>query len=221
MRVLQELELLADEIASYFLSRRHATPTPILRRLTREEFQCVRETGIVPYPNALAILVVPPVNRDPETKERAQASMSPLPIPDTPVERKRPDLPMFTSLSASSSEEQIPLYNAASLFPLREQRAALHSILLRILGSEQNARKLTHKRQETEGDKKERRKGDQKGSHAFLLCSNGESIRRGDSAATAIALWRLRLFEGGDWEEEETQDKWLLTQKYRSLDKFE
>ena len=47
--------------------------------------------------------------------------------------------------------------------------------------------------------------GDQKASHAFLLCSDAETCRRADAAATAIALWRVRMWEGSGWEEG-TQD---------------
>ena len=64
VRVLQELELLADEMDRNSHHHWHdgikpSAPTTILRRLTREEFQSVRETGVVSYPNALAVLVAP------------------------------------------------------------------------------------------------------------------------------------------------------------------
>ncbi|OBZ76184.1 hypothetical protein A0H81_03965 [Grifola frondosa] len=88
---------------------------------------------------------------------------------------------------------KVPLYNGVALFPSRPQRAALHSALLRILDLEY---------QKAPKDKKaERGHGEQKGSHAFLLCSDAATVLRVDTVPLAIALWRVRMWEGGGRED--------------------
>lgn len=225
VRVLQELELLADRMERWRGS--HAPPS-ILRRLTRQEFKSIQETGEVPFENAIAVLVVPPVNRDVVTKERPKGSMSPLPLEtEETTPRIRPDLPLSALLLSSKhvpqspgplAEERIPFYNGSTMFPARTQRAALHELLTRILAIERKTRQQLPTTPKARSEFS-RAKQDNKASHAFVLFSSGESIVRGDSAPTAIALWRIRMFEGADWTE--ANDKWLLKQKYRSMDMFE
>ncbi|KAK0242866.1 hypothetical protein EDD85DRAFT_947019 [Armillaria nabsnona] len=230
VRVLQELQLLAEQMQHW--STRLPVP-PILRRLTREEFKDVKNTGTIPYPNAVALLVVPPLKPDPQSKKKVEGSMLPLPLTEEeekipPGIQDRPSLPLSTlyplsshaitvsDLSQQLSSPQVPFYNGVSLFPARPQRASLHGLLLRILTIERQAR-VRAKANSSTG--MTNAKGDQKGSHAFLLCSDEETIKRGDTAAVAVALWRLRMFEEGtDWEE---SSRWVLRQKYRSVDVFE
>ena len=121
-------------------------------------------------------------------------------------------------LHPTLSEEYVPLYHGASLFSDPGQRAALYSLLGRILQIERCARKGQHSAY-TEPPSGAVR-GDQKASHAFLLCSGSATIPRGDSTAVAIALWRIRMFEGADWTDD-GEDKWILRQKYLSVNKFE
>lgn len=230
VRILQELQLLAEQMQHW--STRLPVP-PILRRLTREEFKDVKNTGTIPYPNAVALLVVPPLKPDPQSKKKVEASMSALPLTEEaekipPGVQDRPSLPLSTlyplsshaitasDLSQQLSSPQVPFYNGVSLFPARPQRASLHALLLRILTIERQARVRANANSSTGTTNA---KGDQKGSHAFLLCSDEETIKRGDTAAVAVALWRLRMFEEGtDWEE---SSRWVLRQKYRSVDVFE
>ncbi|PBL02645.1 hypothetical protein ARMGADRAFT_265070 [Armillaria gallica] len=230
VRILQELQLLAEQMQHW--STRLPVP-PILRRLTREEFKDVKNKGTIPYPNAVALLVVPPLKPDPQSKKKVEGSTSPLPLTEAeekipPGVQDRPSLPLSTlyplsshaitasDLSQQLSSPQVPFYNGVSLFPARPQRASLHALLLRILTIERQAR-VRAKANSSTGTTNA--KGDQKGSHAFLLCSDEETIKRGDTAAVAVALWRLRMFEEGtDWEE---SSRWVLRQKYRSVDVFE
>ncbi|KAK0468449.1 uncharacterized protein EV420DRAFT_1743286 [Desarmillaria tabescens] len=230
VRILQELQLLAEQMVHW--TKRRPVP-PILRRLTREEFKNVKNTGTIPYPNAVALLVVPPLKRDPQSKKKVEGSMSPLPLTEEeekvpPSVQDGPNIPLSTlyplssdvittsDLSQQLSSLQVPFYNGVSLFPARSQRALLHALLLRVLNIERQARARVKANSSTGITNA---KGDQKGSHAFLLCSDEETIKRGDSAAVAVALWRLRMFEEGtDWEE---SSRWVLRQKYRSVGVFE
>ncbi|KZP31418.1 hypothetical protein FIBSPDRAFT_944955 [Athelia psychrophila] len=44
-------------------------------------------------------------------------------------------------------------------------------------------------------------RGDKKASHAFLLCADEKTANRADMTAVAIALWRIRMWEGAGWED--------------------
>ena len=204
VRVLQELELLGDRM-DHFVGQ-VKVDTRILRRLTREEWNAIRETGVIPYPSALAVLVVPPLQRDPVTKKRPEPSLSTSPIfEDNPATPVKPPLPMSTLHSQSMDhpdiplgcdvlpQGRIPLYNCVTLYPLRPQRAALYNLLTRLLHIERKSNHsipVTHK-----AVNKSKSLQATRASHAFLLSSDAETIQRGDAAAVAIALWRLRMFE--------------------------
>ena len=202
LRVVQEFELLAERLEYAVRSgKNRRISSTILRRLTRDEWIAVKSTQSVPYENGVAILVVPPLNKDPTTKERPRASLSALPPMDEPP-LKAP-LPVSTLLPVSSQLVNtnlpsslpllhIPLYNGITAFPSRSQRSALHGILLRILKAERFIKYLHHK---PEGSKSS------KASHAFLLCSDKATARRGDASGIARALWRLKMYQGLGWQE--------------------
>lgn len=203
LRVVQEFELLAERLEYAVRSgKNRGASSAILRRLTRDEWVAVKSTNSAPYENGVAILVVPPLNKDPATKERPQASLSPLPPVDErhlkaslPVSTLLPVSPQLvnTDLPSSLSLLHIPLYNGITAFPSRSQRSALHGILLRILKAERFIKYLYHK---PEGSKS-------KASHAFLLCSDKANARRGDASSIARALWRLKMYEGSGWQDAE------------------
>lgn len=204
LRVVQEFELLAERLEYAVRSgKNRRTSSPILRRLTRDEWVAVQSTKSAPYENGVAILVVPPLNKDPATKERPGASLSPLP----PVDERtlKASLPMSTLLPVSSRLVNpnlpsslpllhIPLYHGITAFPSRSQRSALHGILLRILRAERFIKYLYHKPESSKSSK---------ASHAFLLCSDKANARRGDASGIARALWRLKMYEGSGWQDAE------------------
>jgi len=203
LRVVQEFELLAERLEYAVRSgKNRGTSSAILRRLTRDEWVAVKSTKSAPYENGVAILVVPPLNKDPATKERPGASLSPLPpVDERPLEASLPVstlLPVSpqlvnTDLPSSFPLLHIPLYHGITAFPSRSQRSALHGILLRILKAERFIKYLYHK---SEGSKS-------KASHAFLLCSDKANARRGDASGVARALWRLKMYEGSGWQDAE------------------
>ncbi|KAF8914076.1 hypothetical protein CPB84DRAFT_1758320 [Gymnopilus junonius] len=192
---LLQFRLLADSL--WFAVRTHqrlGIPNPILRRLTREEWGLMRTTGSLPYQNAVAVLIVPPVNKDVTTKRRPTPSFSSLPPQD---EHCPPTLPPTSTLLDSSvkspndlpdaiSSLQIPLYNSVSAFPSRSQRAALHSLLLRILDAERYLKYLHLQRGESFSEK-------------HLHHPRAATPKRGDPAAVARALWRLRMYDSEGW----------------------
>lgn len=221
IRVLQELEILAERLQC---RPADAQDHPVLRRLTRAEWQDVRNTGVIPYEGAVALLVVPPLNKDPSTKQRPAPSSSPLPtkdvgkIPNKPL----PPLCVMHPISTEKSVDQdageaplisnptVPLYNGLALFPSRSQRAALHAALNRLLFVERRARWRERGRPApsenppvsangVQGEKVDSwARGDQKASHAYMLCADTENILRADAVPLAIALWRIRIWEGAD-----------------------
>jgi hypothetical protein len=192
---------------------RNSKESPVLRRLTRAEFNAIKATGVVPYKNAVAILIVPPLNRNPKTKMRPKPSIALTdeePVEKPPL-RPAPPLSTLHPSDATNSDDcdnpsraQVPLYHGITLFPNRSQRAALHASLSHLLFVER-ARYRKHGQlpatSPPENSTDRRSRGDQKGSHAFLLCSDAGTSLRTDAAAVAIALWRVRMWEGGGWEE--------------------
>ena len=210
LRVLQEFELLAErlEYRVKTLKQLKTFSTAILRRLTRIEWGLMRSSGCIPYQNALAVLIVPPVNKDVFTRTRPKGSMSVAPS-EVDDQTRPPTKPlsvvMPASLSINSelapqavSNPLVPLYNGATAFPDRFQRSALYSVLIRILVSERSMKKQLREA----GASPPNNEGveSSKASHAFLLCSDEDTGKRGDVAGVARALWRLRMFEGEGWQ---------------------
>ncbi|KAI0775973.1 hypothetical protein BD413DRAFT_610674 [Trametes elegans] len=212
VRVLHELQLLARRL----LHRRHlAKPDepPLLRRLTRAEWKEIRTTGVVPFKNAVAVLIVPPPNRSVETGTRPTPYVATTPNPDA---LRAGDLPKSLPLSVlhptaedewwpededlpgSVPPARVPLYNGVTLFPAPTQRAALHRALGEVLQAERTSRLVTNSAA-SEGAPRSAwtpAKGDQKASHAILVCSDEKTLLRADTVPLAIALWRIRLWEG-------------------------
>ncbi|OJT12544.1 hypothetical protein TRAPUB_10945 [Trametes pubescens] len=221
VRVLQELQMLTRRLLR---RRRLAKPDepPLLRRLTRAEWADIKTSGVVPHKNAVAILVVPPPNRDPETKTRPAPSASSMPNPEDLSPKELSDSLPLSVLYPTAQEgwshsdgipdivppSLVPLYNGASLFPSKTQRAALHVALGEVLRAERTTRLMTgavpvlHGNNEKSSDGVPlRAKGDQKASHAILVCSDEKTLFRGDIVPLAIALWRIRMWEGGPDED--------------------
>lgn len=207
LRVLQELELLTKKLAASPLEDSAAT---VLRRLTRSEWNVVRQTNSIPHKDAVALMAVPPVNKNPETKEKPQPSAQ-LDIADIvqidtdrseTSSRRLPPLSVLHPVTDDISPPllpiaQAPLYHGLSLFPARPQRAALYKALCKLLQAERRARSRAHPALgSSQHEKSPRARGDAKGSHAFLLCSNQHTAKRADVVPLAIALWRLRMWEG-------------------------
>lgn len=215
VRVLQELELLADHLQFQPKNMAGGSST-IIRRLTRGEWSSIKTSGVIPYEGAVAVLVVPPPNRNPITKKRPEGSMSPLPLEEDSLDAKRPakPLPPLSVLHSTSVVSEVPegdgfpdilpnartpLYNGLALFPARPQRAALHTLLTRLLSIEGKIR-FQERDAKTPGGEDKWVQGDKKPSHAFLLSSDAGTVKRADVAAVAVALWRVRMFEGGGWD---------------------
>lgn len=238
IRVLEELDVLAYNLCHIPKGGQEA---PLLRRLTRAEWKQVKSSGVLPYKNAVALLVVPPLNKDPVTKSRPKRSTSatPPPVEEQPANIVRPGPPISILLPTSDepieeddsrdvpmflSRSKVPLYNGISLFPSRSHRAALHAGLLRVLDYERQARFQEHAidvarawaTKSAEEVRKLKSKvprayGDQKASHAFLLCSDANTLMRADAVPLAIALWRIRIWEGAGWEgSDATANGWIL-----------
>jgi hypothetical protein len=211
LRILQELELLAGRLQA---RPQCAAESPLLRRLTWKELSGIRAGKPVQDQDAVAILLVPPLNRDPATKKRLLPNASPLPEP-LPEQPTRDPLPLSTMCHALSPEDyqgfpdvvtlmKVPLYNSFSLFPSRTQRAALHDWLCKLLMIERRARWRQHglaSNSELDNSRSVAHNPSRLASPAFLLLSGAETVLRADTVPLAIALWRLRMWdEDGSWE---------------------
>lgn len=217
LRILQELELLAERLQA---CPQGAEESPLLRRLTWNEFSAVRDGEPLEDPDAVAVLVVPSLNRDPITKTRPLPNTSPLPPRLPPLEEVQPrsrngdPLPLSTMCYAVSPKDyegspdvitpmKVPLYNGVALFPSKPQRAALHERLCKVLMVEGRARWRQHgpvSTSKSDNGRPATRRPKEVPSPAFLLRSGAETILRADSVPLAIALWRLRMWEGDSWE---------------------
>jgi hypothetical protein len=227
LRVLQELELLTKRLAASPLDDPAAM---VLRRLTRSEWNVVRQTDSIPHKDAVALMVVPPVNRNPETKEKPQPSAQ-LDIADIvqidtdnseTSPRRLPPLSILHPITDDGLSSpllpnaQAPLYHGLSLFPARPQRAALHKALCKLLKTERRARlHALPVPGSSEHEKSPRVRGDAKGSHAFLLCSNQHTAKRADVVPLAIALWRLRMWEGQAYGSAVETSHWEVDAEWR------
>ncbi|KZT65990.1 hypothetical protein DAEQUDRAFT_798723 [Daedalea quercina L-15889] len=225
VRALQEFRMLVRCLKH---RPRTAIEAPLLRRLTRAEWKELKATGVIPQEDAIAIIVVPPLNRDPATEARPEPSMASLPLEGVTMTRKdtRPLPPVSTLMPTGSDwfeedplslilpQSKVPLYNGLALFPSPEQRASCHKLLTELLHLERRARlkeriRVTERQSQSEAASEElqpapnatkRARGDEKGSHAFLLRSNAKTLLRADTVPLAIALWRIRLWEGEGWD---------------------
>jgi hypothetical protein len=228
LRVLQEIKLLTNQII------RNPTPytTPLIRKLRRSEWKDLQETGIISDEDALAVIVVPPLNRNPISKKRPEPIMSASPPPqneegdgEVTTSFKRPPKPIseLAFVVSKTFEEtlagvtphpphQIPIYHGPPLFPSRSQRASLGSLLSRLVLTEVSARH----RSGVQGLSPAAQSGgaDSKASHAFLIRANSDIAQRADVAPLAIALWRLRMYEGQGWED---NPGWIKRLKHRSM----
>ena len=209
VRVLQELEMLALKLKA---APRGSCEDAVIRRLTRSEFNAMKSTGQVPWEGAACILIVPPVNKDPVTKQRPEPIYDDRPpeIPKVNDETTRPlpPLPPLSVLHPTQDpcyeepleflrdvhlpQARVPVYTGLSLFPDRAQRSALHKRLCEALDVEG---KVRWKRRKL-GDEQRR---DDKPSHAFVIFSSSKTVVRADTVPLAIALWRIGMWEGGGW----------------------
>ena len=199
LRILQELEILARRVRPK-VKERH---TPIIRRLTRAEWKVFQKSGTIPNPGAIAILVVPPVKKSlldggaPDasptpTKEIQASSISTKPAPPLSVLHPASIQNAFEMPGLAS--HKIPLYNSISLFPSPTQRAALHQRLCAVL-KEDTITRWNQIDPPQPRDKSRPSKDEMKSSHAFLVYSDGSTVKRADTVPLAIALWRLRMWE--------------------------
>lgn len=201
LRILQELEILARR-ARPKVKERH---TPIIRRLTRAEWKAFREAGTMQNPGVIAILVVPPVKKSLLNGGAPDASPNPTEeIRASTISTKTaPPLSVLHPASTQDALElpglvphMIPLYNSISLFPSPTQRAALHQRLCAILKEDTITRWNQTDRPEP-GNKSRPSRDEMKSSHAFLVYSDGSTVKRADTVPLSIALWRLRMWEMG------------------------
>jgi hypothetical protein len=201
LRVLQELEFLAESLRCAPQESRENT---ILRRLTRTEWVEVKTTGRIPQSGAVAVLVVPPINKRTLYESHETQTSCVLPILP-PLSILHQSQVVESTYTGSLPTHQVPYYNGLSLFPSSCLRLRLYKALQRVLLVERQARwrqntpsVVSNWSPSYSNDKP----GREKSSHAYMLRSDRNTVRRTDSARLAIALWRIRMWEGQGWEAE-------------------
>ncbi|KAI6012753.1 hypothetical protein F5J12DRAFT_781620 [Pisolithus orientalis] len=194
-------KLLATQISHLLRLRIIQEATVVGRKafasLTRAEFKELRETGEIPHRDAVAVVVAPPVNRDRITKNKPAASIE-------------PEVPSDDQLAPSASDfhreawcptAQVPLYNGLTMFPSAPQRAMLHKALCKVLNAERRSRLGQSSTSSDDNRRKESTPGLRKkeAMHSFSFRMSA-LLNAADSAALAIALWRLRMWEGDAYQ---------------------
>jgi hypothetical protein len=199
LRILQELEILARRV----IPKAKEPHTPIIRRLTRAEWKTFRKAGTIPNPGAVAVLVVPPVKKSLLNGGTPDASPNPTQEIHASMVSTKPSPPLSVLYPASTTDaiemsglatHRIPLYNSTSLFPSPTQRVALHQRLCAILKEDTVTRWNQTDRPKPKNES-QLTKDEIKSSHAFLIYSDGSTVKRADTVPLAIALWRLRMWE--------------------------
>ncbi|TDL29698.1 hypothetical protein BD410DRAFT_36585 [Rickenella mellea] len=207
LRVLQELELLEERVRT---APRIFAGNPALSRLTRSEWKTMKLTGLIPWEGAVAVIITPPPNRDPKYLTRPPVNMTEIPLDydDSHDASKLPPLPPQSVLYLTAAQSyrdpagntlpnhRVPLYNALALFPSRTQRAALHQKLSTVLRAERDARRNNQIIATHDGTAL-----NEKPSHAYVLFSDKNILRRVDTVPVASALWRVRMWGGAGWED--------------------
>jgi hypothetical protein len=158
---------------------------------------------MIPNPGAIAVLVVPPVKKSLLNGRAPDPSANPTEDIYVSTTNTKPAPPLSVLYPASAKDNlgmsghpahKIPLYNSISLFPSPTQRAALHQHLCAVLKEDTITR-----RNQIDCPKPRIRsrptKDETKPSHAFLIYSDGSTVKRADTVPLAIALWRLRMWE--------------------------
>jgi len=172
----------------------------------------LEKTQRFPEDGALAVIVLPPVEIPSSIPPDATATkitddQPPLPLSVLCKGYKGPS-PLGIELG-----RHVPLYNAVPLFPSLEMRSQLLEGLKRVTIVERRARWREGAKIIREGksprEGKEKKKKKDNPSDAFLLKGDAQTVRRADTVPLAIALWRLRMWEGQGWEKElESQAGW-------------
>lgn len=217
-RVIQELEILGEQLRCRPV---HSQEVPVLRRLRRSELRQIKQDGILSLEGAIAVIIIPPLNKNPASKERPEPSTSAPPTISSsrdgtktnkypiaelyPVEHQQNSWAEGDSLTSMTSAK-VPLYNGVSLFPESSQRAAFYQVLQNIMRIEKQARhrqsssttKCSGTASHNDVDREDRKE-----SHAYVLYSTSATLERADSVPLAIALWRLRMWEGGGWNNDQ------------------
>jgi len=199
-RVLHELEFLAERLR---VAPQQSLEHTVVRRLTRREWDIIKTTGLISQFGAMAVLVVPPV------KKRKQSN-GPGATNDQVVPHTLPQLPPLSvlhsaqpdsSISTMSPIKKVPLYNGLTLFTSPVMRSKLFDALQKTLLVERRARWRIGPLSKGEKQSKSKDKDAlDKASHAYLICADGSTVRRADSVPLAIALWRIRMWEGQGWD---------------------
>ena len=93
---------------------------------------------------------------------------------------------------------EVPLYNGLTMLPSRPHRALLHKHLSQLAGIDGGASKSLAKHTDDVKSRETR-------TFAYLFYSSAQTLQRVDTVPLAIALWRIRMWEGSGWG----QSEWL------------
>ncbi|KZT60733.1 hypothetical protein CALCODRAFT_83781 [Calocera cornea HHB12733] len=189
--VLDELAAIKDNLQST-----RAPYSPVVRRLTRDELQALREGSGVSLPGASAVIMatrINPRNRvlkqtEPSTHQDG-ATLPPVELPSLSLP---PSTIAYTMPDLGIPRPPIPIYNSLVLFPEVEKRQELMSLLANIIQAERSAERMA-------AASRRMARSSSKASHGYLINLDAASTRRASTTNLLIALWRMRLYHGQGW----------------------
>jgi hypothetical protein len=204
-RVIQEVELLGERLRC---NPEGSLSHSVVRRIPQSAWKKMLATGMVEALEAAAIL-----DFSPKAKQSSSGTVA---------------LRRFFKMSSARQhlpEACVPCYNPFFLFPEDANRERLRKALSAVLAIERCARwrqtalspaKLratttAEQRAKNKSIRFERRTLDQPSS-AFLISSTATTITRADSVPLLIALWRVCLWEGEAWNNDDPYGGWKVSE---------
>lgn len=214
-RILQELELLLDKLKALPKLVRHRPSTEIVRVLADSEYEQLRNGQVaLDGKDNLAIIALPePLDAtSPATQIQENTPFAGLASSGAPAQSSklpRPDLSQLDNNNLLPSH-MVPIYQVDRLCPSSDnarQSSLLTSLekLARLQSTPQNPHPATQ--QDADSPHAPIRIASSSG-HAYLIRNPHQLVSCGvDAAPLAIALWRMRLWNGEGWKSTPPLDK--------------
>ena len=191
-RVLQELELVFEKFVKLPQHLRSSCDDYIVCGLDDSEMEdLTRQSRRTFGVDTLAIITFPADSDVP-----LEAPFSPM-AQLLPALATLPTTPILSSLGESHDDllppHRFPVYNSKLLFPDQSRRNALRVWLEKLCSSPNDVKRNTAINQPGAADAA-------KTPTAFIIRNSRWTLERGvDMAPLAIALWRIRLWDGEGW----------------------
>jgi len=210
-RVIQEVEFLAEQIRTSPISK-ESYGGRVARKMTNDEWSAFGSGLMGSWSNAVAgVLVMCPTQLTADqTRFETLAQMD-------GVENEQMSYLQLVGTARSSDrvelgpyDARVPVYNMDVMFLEQEQRERFETALEGLLQADEQAQKRREKHG-VAGDKYLKVLKKEEGpSNAVMVISDEASLKTADSVPLAIALWRVRMWEGEGFANSGIVGRWLI-----------